>query len=63
MESVILVIMGQAFKLSGLACCARYLDLAQRFGLPLATMDMTLSKAAGRCGLPVLDIRRESGVC
>ncbi len=60
MESVILVIMGQAFKLSGLACCARYLDLAQRFGLPLATMDMTLSKAAGRCGVAVIDFSAAS---
>ncbi len=33
---------------------ASYLELAQREGLPLATMDRTLSMAARRCGVPVL---------
>jgi len=33
---------------------ASYLELAQREGLPLATMDQTLSMAAKRCGVPVL---------
>jgi predicted nucleic acid-binding protein len=33
---------------------ASYLELAQREGLPLATMDQTLSRAARRCGVPLL---------
>jgi len=38
---------------------ASYLELAQRAGLPLATMDRTLAMAARRCGVPVLPERRE----
>ncbi|MGC8492163.1 MAG: type II toxin-antitoxin system VapC family toxin [Syntrophobacteraceae bacterium] len=33
---------------------AAYLELAQRQGLPLATMDCKLSLAATRCGVPLL---------
>ncbi len=38
---------------------ASYLELAQREGIPLATMDQTLSRAAGKCGVPVLPERPE----
>ena len=38
---------------------ASYLELAQRAGLPLATMDRTLSTAARKCGVPVLPERPE----
>ncbi|MFZ0929590.1 MAG: type II toxin-antitoxin system VapC family toxin [Syntrophobacteraceae bacterium] len=38
---------------------ASYLELAQRAGLPLATMDRILSTAARRCGVPVLPERPE----
>jgi predicted nucleic acid-binding protein len=33
---------------------ASYLELAQRAGLPLATMDQALDAAAKRCGIPLL---------
>lgn len=33
---------------------AAYLELAQRQGLPLATMDRRLLSAATRCGVPLL---------
>jgi predicted nucleic acid-binding protein len=33
---------------------ASYLEIAQREGLPLATMDRTLSMAARKCGVTVL---------
>jgi len=32
---------------------ASYLDLAMRRGLPLATLDKSLRRAAGRCGVPL----------
>ncbi|HVH89547.1 MAG TPA: type II toxin-antitoxin system VapC family toxin [Terriglobales bacterium] len=35
---------------------AAYLELAQRRGLPLATLDVDLRRAARRDGTPVLDI-------
>lgn len=34
---------------------ASYLDLAMRSGLPIATMDKALVKAAKKCGVPVFD--------
>ncbi len=33
---------------------AAYLELAQRTGLPLATLDLTLAKAAAAAGVAVL---------
>ena len=32
---------------------ASYLDLAMRQGLPLATLDKSLRRAAGKCGVPL----------
>jgi predicted nucleic acid-binding protein len=34
---------------------ASYLDLAMRLGLPIATQDSSLKKAARKCGVPLLD--------
>jgi predicted nucleic acid-binding protein len=34
---------------------ASYLELAQRLGLPLATLDRELRSAAGACGVPLLE--------
>lgn len=45
-------LLAREFSLS--AYDASYLELAQRAGLPLATMDRTLSMAAERCGVPLL---------
>jgi predicted nucleic acid-binding protein len=36
---------------------ACYLELAQRKGLPLASLDQTLNKAAEKCGVPVFIVR------
>src|SRR5271157_4139005 len=36
---------------------AGYLDLSLRSGLPLATLDQALGRAAGACGVPVLGMR------
>ena len=33
---------------------ATYLELAQRRGLPLASLDLVLNQAAKKCGVPVL---------
>ena len=33
---------------------ASYLDLAMRLGLPIATQDTSLTKAARKCGVPLL---------
>jgi len=37
---------------------ASYLDLAMRRGLPLATLDASLVRAAGKCKVPVYEPRR-----
>ncbi len=37
---------------------ASYLDLAMRSGLPMATKDQVMAKAARKCGVPLL-LRRE----
>lgn len=34
---------------------ASYLDLAMRFGIPIATMDESLIKAAKHCSVPLFD--------
>lgn len=39
-------------KLSAYDAC--YLELAQRTGLPIATLDHALQTAAGKCGTPLL---------
>jgi predicted nucleic acid-binding protein len=36
---------------------ATYLDLSLRAGLPLATLDQALGRAAAACGVPVLGLR------
>ena len=45
-------LLAREYRLS--AYDASYLELAQRAGLPLATVDRDLSMAAGKCGVPLL---------
>ena len=40
---------------------ASYLELAQRLGLPLATLDRELRAAAGTLGIPVLGMEEANG--
>jgi predicted nucleic acid-binding protein len=40
---------------------ASYLDLAMRRGLPIATQDKALRKAAGKCGVPIFGKKRTRG--
>ena len=40
---------------------AAYLELAQRLGLPLATLDQDLAAAAGALGIPLLGLAPDAG--
>ena len=48
----VLQLLAREYGLTAYDAC--YLELAQRRGLPLASLDQVLNKAARKCGVPVL---------